>query len=736
MGSTTLVSGGFKPVLKKYNLRVQYIVDETNGNPQYVVNAIFPSGKYSDLDYTPILSNHRFYGWDASTDQLPYDSKVEYLENSTRAVIDTGVAITTDLKIEMDFMPLTYTSGSYIMGNVPAWDNRRFCLFKTTNYLGFHVGVNCGTYPFQENTWVHFYMGNDTWYLRSANTTAYTNKSYAASNLSANTGNVYLFARSDTANSDRYVGLRIRSCKIWNGNTLVRDFIPVRSSGVGYLYDKVSGQLFGNIVSGQTFTYGSDVPEEPNIMSSDTIRYDVSTVKALWQNPISVTFDATTNGGTMPNGWVAPNYYEGQPYETLPQPTKTNETFIGWYDSWGIKITKDTPAISGKLIARFTIPVYDTSFEVTTTSSYRNTGIYTATSKNTSNPTIVDWGDGSTDVVYGNVSQLVHTYSSNGTFTVRVNNNISSFALSANNSTWYGTTSQNRYTVKKVTALSPNITSLPTYAFNYCSAMTDALLPSGISAVPNYCFNYCQALKGITIPSNYTSIGQYAFYRCGSSSFTSVTIPAAITTINTHAFEYCNYLHPVFEGSSTALTLGTYAFSRCGSQGSSFTIDMSMRKVTIIPNYCFQYCRYLSGFVWPQNVTSVGQNAFQYCFYHSGSTGTMTVPEGVTSIGNSAFNGCQYLTAITLPSTLTTLGTYVFSGDGRLATITVNRSSAPTIGNGIFGTTTGTYTGRNSYSAGTNKLYVPAGATGYTSSYWGSVLLDSTKCGFTKEEMQ
>ena len=41
------------------------------------------------------------------------------------------------------------------------------------------------------------------------------------------------------------------------------------------------------------------------------------------------------------------------------------------------------------------------------------------------------------------------------------------------------------------------------------------------------------------------------------------------------------------------------------------------------------------------------------------------------------------------------------------------------------------YTGRTSYSVGTNKLYAPAGATGYDTGNWASVLLDSIKCGFT-----
>ena len=45
---------------------------------------------------------------------------------------------------------------------------------------------------------------------------------------------------------------------MFNNTILVHDFISVRKNGVGYLYDKVSGRLFGNSGSG-TFTYGNDV---------------------------------------------------------------------------------------------------------------------------------------------------------------------------------------------------------------------------------------------------------------------------------------------------------------------------------------------------------------------------------------------------------------------------------------------------------------------------------------------
>ena len=47
------------------------------------------------------------------------------------------------------------------------------------------------------------------------------------------------------------------SAKIYNGDVLVRDFIPVRIGRTGYLYDRVSDALFGNAGTG-AFLLGPD----------------------------------------------------------------------------------------------------------------------------------------------------------------------------------------------------------------------------------------------------------------------------------------------------------------------------------------------------------------------------------------------------------------------------------------------------------------------------------------------
>jgi len=83
----------------------------------------------------------------------------------------------------------------------------------------------------------------------------------------------------------------------------------------------------------------------------------------------------------------------------------------------------------------------------------------------------------------------------------------------------------------------------------------------------------------------------------------------------------------------------------------------------------------------PNNVTSIGESAFQESFL-SGPT-SVTVPNSVTSIGDLAFLGNNALTDITLGNGVTRIGDRAFAGCQNLASITIP-NSVTRIGNGAF----------------------------------------------------
>lgn len=127
------------------------------------------------------------------------------------------------------------------------------------------------------------------------------------------------------------------------------------------------------------------------------------------------------------------------------------------------------------------------------------------------------------------------------------------------------------------------------------------------------------------------------------------------------------------------------------------------------------------------------KNIFYYC------ASLTTVEWGECKFPNittlyAAFRGCTAMTSIDLSPFKDALidgDEYgrMLSNCSNLSTIIAPWDVAPTVAADTFGDQYG-YTGSNSINNGANKLYVPENSSGYDSGYWGSVLLDSTKCGF------
>ena len=72
-----------------------------------------------------------------------------------------------------------------------------------------------------------------------------------------NGNHLLLFATTGYEPSYGTSNSRIYSCRIRVGGVIIRDYIPVRKGTVGYLYDRVTGELFGNAGTGD-FALGPD----------------------------------------------------------------------------------------------------------------------------------------------------------------------------------------------------------------------------------------------------------------------------------------------------------------------------------------------------------------------------------------------------------------------------------------------------------------------------------------------
>ena len=332
------------------------------------------------------------------------------------------------------------------------------------------------------------------------------------------------------------------------------------------------------------------------VTASSLVSNRYATIYARYTEPTIITLDAGSGSCGVKSITVYRGYEIGP---ALPNATGAGSTpdFFGWkngssyitrdtvYDGTYTSLTASYGAFANKVYA------------YTYSSSNKKVGIYSATRYSSSEPIVVSWGDGTYDYVNGNISKLVHEYASSGVYyTIGISDNISTVALSANESAWYGTTTYNRYNIRRIISLSSKITSLPAYAFYYLQYMqvTNACITDGMTSIPSYCFYYC---------NYYNTMGNG-----------SITIPKKITSIGSYAFRYCYYLTSVsFEDrSGSALTLNTYCFGGINYYTTG-TITIP-EGVTSIPSSCFYYSRYLN-VVIPSTVTSIGSSAFYYCGY-------------------------------------------------------------------------------------------------------------------------
>lgn len=188
---------------------------------------------------------------------LPYDAQVEWMSNGGAAYIDTGIIPVDTPRIVFSVAPTGYMDTDlfgFSVNQVPAFvgDLARtsntplsfqYYRYYNTSAVGHALDVN----DIALNEFAEWDLG----YICKCNgqiLTTLTRQSFAA-----NTQNIFLFKGRTTCSGNA----RLAYAKIYDGDTLMRDFIPVRVGTTGYMYDRVSGQLFDNVGSG-SFILGND----------------------------------------------------------------------------------------------------------------------------------------------------------------------------------------------------------------------------------------------------------------------------------------------------------------------------------------------------------------------------------------------------------------------------------------------------------------------------------------------
>ena len=113
-------------------------------------------------------------------------------------------------------------------------------------------------------------------------------------------------------------------------------------------------------------------------------------------------------------------------------------------------------------------------------------------------------------------------------------------------------------------------------------------------------------------------------------------------------------------------SIGDNAFYSC-DELTSVTFPDS---VTSIGDFAFWCCTSLTSVTIPDSVTRIGD----YAFFECDSLPSVTIPDSVTSIGNGTFEDCASLTSVTIPERVTSIGSYAFEDCASLTSVTIPES--------------------------------------------------------------
>lgn len=190
----------------------------------------------------------------ALIEKLPYDAEVEYLESSGTQYIDTAIKFNGAMNIKCVFQNIDATATARdrrFFGGADGWLGNGVS-FAENNFAFFNQR---GSLFYYNDTYVHTLtlIGRA---LKIDNVTKYT---FSANSNTAKTS-IALFAEHRPTMYLSYLTGRIKSFSIgYNSDANdVIDLIPVRVGTTGYMYDKVSGKLFGNSGTGN-FILGNDI---------------------------------------------------------------------------------------------------------------------------------------------------------------------------------------------------------------------------------------------------------------------------------------------------------------------------------------------------------------------------------------------------------------------------------------------------------------------------------------------
>jgi uncharacterized repeat protein (TIGR01451 family) len=208
----------------------------------------------------------------------------------------------------------------------------------------------------------------------------------------------------------------------------------------------------------------------------------------------------------------------------------------------------------------------------------------------------------------------------------------------------------------------PNtVTAVGYRAFYGCTNLMAINFPASLKIIERSVLQGCSSLEEIKIPENVEEIGDYAFSGC--KKITNIRIPDKVKKIGAEVFNNCSSL--------TAFTVDS---NPNFSVIDGVLYDKEIKKLRYCPN------GKQGAFIFPESVTEIGYAAFLYCK----NLTDIKISNGVSAIPTNALRLCSAITVFSVPENVTSIGSNAFDDNDTLTTVIMNSPFPPTANSKLF----------------------------------------------------
>lgn len=180
-------------------------------------------------------------------------------------------------------------------------------------------------------------------------------------------------------------------------------------------------------------------------------------------------------------------------------------------------------------------------------------------------------------------------------------------------------------------------------AFEGCASLRSVYLNGDLEEIKANTFSGCMQLRDLSINSSVKSIGEKAFYNC--IRLESVSLPSDLETIGASAFRNNKALREVTFTGRQVFSIGDKAFYKNNALTSVYDLHGNIG-VSV-----FEGCENLTSIAIRNTQNSQADQGFgeyrtaiaERAFYGCKSLESVEIPENVTAIGQGAFEGCPIL---------------------------------------------------------------------------------------------